>query len=119
MSTNPRTDVSSVRQELEADGYQVSSLTESQVRTVGMAPAHLRVSEELAGRGMSEERLELIERYLAGHYILASGVKEFRLGEKTGDFNRSNLGSTPLGQKAIEFDESDTLGHDPVDFEAL
>lgn len=118
-SENYRTSVDDVRMELEADGYSVSSLSNQQVETVGLQPASTKVDEELTGKGMSSDRLALIERYLAGHYILASGVREFHQGEKSGDYNRSDLGSTALGQKAIEWDESNTLGRDSVEFRSM
>lgn len=116
----PRTTVSDVRLELEADGYDLNAITESQVTVVGITPAELEVDERLADSGMSDKRLELIERYLAGHFILSSGVDELRQIDSetlsdgssntySGDRAHTDFRSTSLGQKAISTDTTDTL----------
>lgn len=116
----PRTSVDDVRLELEADGYALNALTDTQVTVVGIDPAEIIVNEELAGSGMSAERLELIERYLAGHFILSSGVDELRQSDSetlsdgssttfAGDRSHTDFRSTSLGQKAVAMDSTDTL----------
>ncbi|MFC6766010.1 hypothetical protein [Natrinema soli] len=116
----PRTDVSNVRMELEADGYELEAITNIQIETVGISPAELEVDENLADTGMSERRLEHIECYLAGHFILSSGINELRQIDSetlsdgssasySGDRDHTDYRSTSLGQKAILMDESGTL----------
>lgn len=116
----PRTNVDDVRMELEADGYELTSLTDAQVTTVGITPAELDVDERLADSDMSDDRLQLIERYLAGHYILSSGVDDLRQADSetlsdgssttyAGDRAHSDFRSTSLGQKAVNADLTDTL----------
>ena len=118
----PRTSADDVRMELEADGYPIEAITDPQLTTVGIEPASLLVDEELAGTDLSDERLKLIERYLAGHNILSSGVDELRQTDKAtnsdgsstdyaGDRDHTDLRSTSLGQKAIQYDPSDTLAN--------
>jgi hypothetical protein len=122
-----RTTVPEVRLELEADGYPTEALTDTQIETVGITPAALDVDERLVNTTMSEERLALIERYLAGHMILASGVDELRQAdseelsdessvEYAGDREFADYRATSLGQKAIGLDTSGTLAqaHKPT-----
>ena len=121
MSTSEsRTDADMVRMELEADGHPLDAVTPEQIVAVGITPANLTVTEDLAGSGMSEDRLALIERYLAGHHILASGVDELRQTDSVsyaddsqasfaGDRDHTDYRSTSLGQKAINMDETGTL----------
>lgn len=119
-SSDSRTTVENVRLELEADGYPTAALTDAQVTVVGIEPAHLDVEELLAGGQMSDKRLALIERYLAGHNILNSGIDDLRQADDetrsdgssttyAGDRNHADYRSTSLGQKAIKADLSDTL----------
>lgn len=76
------TTVENVRDELRAvdavsDAADV--LSDSQIQTIGIEPAHLEVSEDVApATDYSADRLELIERYLAVHEILTSGIDEIR-----------------------------------------
>ena len=117
----PRTSPEAVRMELEADGYPIKAITPTQIKTVGIGPATLEVDERLADTGMSEDRLKLIERYLAGHFILASGVDELRQvdSESTTDGASANYArpstreggydETSLGRKALSADTSGTL----------
>jgi len=70
-----------VRDELRAaDAVRdVSILTDSQITTIGIDPASLEVSEDIEpNTTYSTDRLELIERYLAVHHILTSGIDELR-----------------------------------------
>ena len=115
-----RTSAEKVRLELEADGTPIDEITNTQLEIVGLDPASLDVEELLADSGMSEKRLALIERYLAGHYILSSGVDALRQVDSetlsdganskyAGDRDHSDYRSTSLGQKAVAADQSNTL----------
>ena len=114
----PRTSVDDVRSELERTDFPTAQLSDGQITTVGIEPAALLVDEDLADTGQSEDRLALIERYLAGHNILSSGIDDLRQTSRestdresktyTGDFGEA-LKSTTLGQKAITYDKSGTL----------
>jgi hypothetical protein len=118
----PRPSVEDVRMELEADGYPIEAITDPQIETVGLTPATLEVDERLADTGMSDDRLKLIERYLAGHFILAAGVDELRQvdSESTTDGASANYArpstreggydETSLGRKALSADTSNVLG---------
>ena len=127
-----RTTVEVVRRELESEEVPIDELTGAQAETLGLQPANLFVDEELADSGMSEGRLELIERYLAAHFILTSGVEAFRqvteerfsdMSSATyagGDLDGEALRSTTVGQKAIMFDTTGTLdglGKDTAGFD--
>lgn len=113
-----RTTPDDVRSELERSDFPTAQLSDAQIETVGIDPAALVVTEDLADTGQSEERLTLIERYLAGHNILASGIDDLRQTTRestdresktyAGDFGEA-MRSTTLGQKAISMDESGTL----------
>jgi hypothetical protein len=85
----PKTNTDNVRDELRAtDAIQdVSILNDAQLTTIGIDPANLEVSEDIEPEtDYSDERLELIERYLAVHYILTSGIDEVRrVGSKSLD----------------------------------
>lgn len=114
----PRTSVEDVRAELERTDFPTAQLSDPQINTVGIEPAALLVDEELADTGQSSDRLALIERYLAGHHILSSGIDDLRQAKSertdrerktyTGEFGEA-LRSTTLGQKAITFDQSGRL----------
>jgi hypothetical protein len=114
----PRASVDDVRAELERTDFPTAQLSDAQINTVGITPAALLVDEDLADTGQSDDRLELIERYLAGHMILSSGIDDLRqtTSERTdreqksytGEFGEA-LRSTTLGQKAITFDTSGKL----------
>jgi len=125
-----RTSVNAVRAELEAqstftiDGddvsVQVETLDDGQIKTVGLDPATLEVDERLTDTDMSSDRLKLIERYLAGHFLLTSNIDAVRQVDSeslddgssydyAGDRDRDDYGSTSLGQKAIAMDQSGKL----------
>ncbi|WP_058365408.1 hypothetical protein [Haloparvum sedimenti] len=113
-----RSSVEKVRAELERTDFPTVQLSDPQIKTVGLDPANLIVEEDLADTGQSDDRLALIERYLAGHNILASGIDDLRqtTSEQTdrerksyaGEFGE-DLKSTTLGQKALTMDQSGTL----------
>ncbi|KDE59819.1 hypothetical protein EL22_16975 [Halostagnicola sp. A56] len=113
-----RTSVDDVRSELERTDFPTAQLSDPQIETIGIEPAALLVDEDLADTGQSEDRLALVERYLAGHNILSSGIDDLRQTSQestdresktyTGDFGEA-LKSTTLGQKAITYDKSGTL----------
>lgn len=118
--TEYRTSVENVRSELGTESDEVDLLSDEQIETVGLVPAHLEVDEQLANTNMSSNRLELIERYLAGHFILSSGIDRVRqLDRETledgtqydyaGDRDDDGYQSTSLGQKAVMLDTSGTL----------
>ena len=91
-----RTSVEDVRMELEADGYPIEAITDAQIKTVGIMPATLEVDERLTDENgdspLSDDRLTLIERYVAGHLILSSGVDELRQADSE---ELSDESSTP------------------------
>jgi len=120
-----RTTPADVRMELEADGYPIEAITDDQIKTVGIMPATLEVDERLTDENgdspLSDDRLTLIERYVAGHLILSSGVDELRQVdseelsdessvEYAGDRSSAGYGSTTLGDKALRADLTNTLG---------
>jgi hypothetical protein len=82
-----------------------------------IAAAQLILNEDLAGKGLSSQRLDLIGEYLAAHfaYISASdhaGLRSRKMGEATETyFNPGDtaFGTTHLGQQAIGLDTSGTL----------
>lgn len=98
----PNASVADVRAEFQADStidgvaVDIEVISDSQIQTVGLDPAHLEVSEDLAGEGLSDERLALIERYLAVDYILTSGIDEVRRleSESPGDGSSYNYVET-------------------------
>ncbi|ELZ35371.1 hypothetical protein [Halorubrum tebenquichense] len=118
--TDYRSSVDDVRAELERTDFPTAQLSDGQIETVGLDPAALVVTEDLADTGQSDDRLALIERYLAGHNILSSGIDDLRQTTRestdresktyAGDFGEA-LRSTTLGQKAISMDESGTLAN--------
>lgn len=87
--------------------------------------ANLVVVENLEGKGMTDRRLERIERNLARHRIKFL-VESERMteSESTGPISRDFAGAfdgealkaTPYGQTAIDDDESNTLGPGDGDF---
>lgn len=113
-----RTSTENVRAELERADFPTAQLSDTQIETVGIDPAQLVVDEDLSDTGQSDDRLALIERYLAGHNILSSGIDDLRQTTRestdresktyAGDFGEA-LKSTTLGQKAISMDKSGTL----------
>lgn len=91
-------------------------LTDASIATF-IADASLLVDELLADKGMTDSRLELIERYLAAHFIvmlterggLTSSEVDNSADTYGGPKNGSGLAMTRLGQQAIAFDSSGTL----------
>lgn len=85
------TSVSNVRDELRAaNGIadNVALLTDAQITTIGIDPANVTVSNDVAPEtSYGSDRLELIERYLAVDNILRSGIDEVRqlTSESPGD----------------------------------
>lgn len=80
--------------------------------------AHLLVNEELADKGMSDERLTQIEKYLSAHYTAVTEERGFLAQTKTVDsveeygFNEDmmiGLTLTRYGQQAISLDTSGRL----------
>lgn len=87
--------------------------------------ANLVVVENLEGSGMTDRRLERIERNLARHRIKFLVESErMTTSEKTGPISRDFAGAfdgealkaTPYGQTAVDLDESNTLGPGGGDF---
>lgn len=121
MADEYRTSVEHVRLELESETFPVDELSDVQVEIVGIEPAHLDVEEILADTGMSDERLALIERYLAAHNLQASGIdaireidSETRSDGSSTQFSQPDdrdggYGETTMGRKAISKDTSKTL----------
>ncbi|MXV62075.1 hypothetical protein GS429_08375 [Natronorubrum sp. JWXQ-INN-674] len=116
-----RTSVEHVRMQLEPQEYPIEELSDEQVEIIGLQPAHLDVDELLADTGMSEQRLEIIERLLAGHHLLNTPIEEVRqtMGETHSDGSSTTFAgpnrsaeyyrSTQLGKEAIAKDTSNTL----------
>jgi len=82
--------------------------------------ASLDVTERLANKGLSDDRLKLIETYLAAHYAVISleggGLKSAKRGEAEEEYfspadtgATDGFGLTRFGQQAIAFDTSGTL----------
>jgi len=81
-----------------------------------IAQANLVVNELLLSKGLSDDRLGLIETYLAAHFAVLSKEKgplrRQRIGEAEEDYHQiysAGFGATRLGQQAIMFDTSQTL----------
>lgn len=78
--------------------------------------AHLLVVENLADKGLSVARLELVERWLTAHLVTQlierGGLTSSEVdnaSETYGGSKDSGLASTRFGQQAIVFDTSGTL----------
>lgn len=87
-----------------------------------IADAHIIVSEDLAGKGLSDARLATIEKYVAAHLSLLlterGGLISSRAGTSQDNYlalspmGNSNIGGLQLtryGQQAIALDSSGTL----------
>ncbi len=77
--------------------------------------ANLLVTEELAPEGPSDERLELIERYLAAHFtcLMDPRVQKEQVGDQRNEFEGKTgegLRSTRYGTQAITIDPTGILG---------
>lgn len=117
------TTVENVRLEIELEGEPIIELTDQQVEIVGIYPANILVEEEIKEKSsvvMSDDRIELIERYLSAHNLLYSGaekvrqVSEERMSDMStttyvGRFDRESLRATTAGQKALAYDKSNVL----------
>lgn len=80
--------------------------------------AELVVSEDLSGKGLSDDRLELITKYVAAHMVVLSaeqgGIRRSRVGQADDsyvvpDSLRQGWASTRFGQQAMALDTSNTL----------
>lgn len=119
MSEDHYADVQDVRDELHADGWDPTGLTDEFIgRRIGRR-AHPIVENELAEEN-PEWKLPILEALLAGHYILASGNDDVRqlnsdsdadgsTANYQGDLGEQGLRGTTLGQQAIEEDDSGVL----------
>lgn len=96
---------------------EVLKIIDSDVDTTPfIETAHLIVSEDLAGKGLSDDRLKQIELYLAAHFVTLNqeggGLIESRMGnswERYSDNFGQGLLLTRYGQQAVVFDNSGTL----------
>lgn len=75
--------------------------------------AHLIVDEQLSGKGMSDDRLKEIERWLSAHFV---AIRDMRIANETAGVSNAfqyNLGLnfqvTMYGQQAMMLDTSGTL----------
>ncbi|WP_126665241.1 hypothetical protein [Haloterrigena salifodinae] len=114
-----RTTPGKVRQRLTLDGWDTTGLEDNQL-TVFIDDANMVVTEDLSETEQSDRRLEKIETYLAGHFILASDIDELRQttsesdadgssASYVGDYNHDDYRSTSLGQQAVNLDQSGKL----------
>jgi len=92
-------------------------LLESEINAF-ISNATLIVTEELSGKGLSADRLELITKYLTGHFIILTieqgGVRRSRTGAADESYvapppDRQGFATTRFGQQAIALDSSGTL----------
>jgi len=117
MSEDYRTSVDDVL----AGGFE----TELSPEEVGewLDDANMEVDEKLAQKGMSDRRLEKIEKYLTRHlisFIVERQVDSEDIGpvsfDYSGAFDDTGLMATAPGQQVVRLDESNTLGPDKSDF---
>jgi hypothetical protein len=91
--------------------------SEDVVVTGFIVDAHFLVDEYLLGQGLSEDRLTIIEKYLAAHlYVLSAergGLIRERIGESDQQYTTpgkgSGLASTRFGQMVLGFDTTGLL----------
>lgn len=83
-----------------------------------IATAQVIVDEELAGKGLTADRLDKIALYLSAHFVCiteeSGGLRRSRLGEadesyKAPDSKAVGFASTRYGQQAMIMDTSGTL----------
>lgn len=82
-----------------------------------IATADLIVSEDLADKGLSADRLKQIELYLAAHFLAITqekgGLKSQKIGEAAESYqirtDMKGFGLTRFGQQAMDLDTSGTL----------
>lgn len=66
-----------------------------------ISDAHIIVSEDLAGKGLSEARLAAIEKYLAAHFALQYVERGGFILSQLGDAHDKYLDMNPQGQANI------------------
>lgn len=101
---------------VEVDVRAVIEVADSLDLTSFIATANLIRTEDLAGKGLSDARLDQIELYLAAHFTalkdehgaLKSSETLNAKDEYFGDYGRG-LRATRYGQQAIVMDTSGTL----------
>lgn len=81
--------------------------------------ADLLITEQLLGQGLSDDRLAIIEKWIAAHYAVLSLEKGGLSRERTGDgenwyqpaagTNAAGFSTTRFGKSAIALDTSGTL----------
>lgn len=80
--------------------------------------AHLLVNEELASSGMTNDRMAMVEKYLAAHFAIISlekgGITRQKIGEsedyyQTWQNSSVGLMASRFGQQAAMLDSSGTL----------
>lgn len=84
--------------------------------------AELLVSEDLSGKGLTSDRLDLITKFLAAHFIVVSaesgGLRRSRVGDADDSYvvpeAKAGLSSTRFGQQAINLDTSGTFAQAAV-----
>lgn len=108
---------------------EVKNIINSEITDISefISTADLIVSEQLEGKGLTEDRLKLIELYLAAHYLTLRekqtryeqyGAAANAYQGKTGMFLLSSF----YGQTAVELDTTGTLrefGSQTVEMELL
>jgi len=90
---------------------------EGELLTPYIDDAHLLVDETLGtDSGLTNERLKLIEKYLAAHLWVLAEEKGGHTGETRGDasltyakFEGNGLAGTRFGQQVIDFDSTGEL----------
>lgn len=109
------TSATAVREQIEADGsiaIDLDVISDEQIESAAIEPAHLEVSEDLTGEGLTTDRLEMIERFLAVDYLLTSGMDELRTldSESQGDGSSYSYADVPsYRDKAKRLDRSGKL----------
>lgn len=104
-----RTTATEVKQIIE------TTLADAAVDTF-ITAANLFVTDELVGKGLSDERLEEIERWLTAHFMACSIEKQTKSEAVSGAVSESYEGSfdtgfnfTRYGQMCMTLDTSGTL----------
>lgn len=70
--------------------------------------ANLLVTNELSDSGLSDNMLEIIERYLSAHFLCMNPKIRSELGLKLDEY-KTGLDKTEYGQMAMRFDNTNTL----------
>lgn len=108
----PYTTIAEVKKIIEVP----TALTDEKL-TAFLTDATLVVTEDLEGRGMSQDRLALIAKYLTAHYVtilverggLTSSSVDDAAETYGGPKGATGLAMTRFGQQAIAFDTTGTL----------